>query len=127
TISKRRNRDLRPELRAVFAHSPAFLFKLPFGDGGSKGTAGLPVGDLLLWIKDREMLADNFLGLIALHLFGSGIPTDNLSHRVEHDNGVILYAFDHQSKPFVTFLAFGFQPVVFTEVHHRPDHADGLA
>ncbi|HEY2819254.1 MAG TPA: hypothetical protein VGK44_19200 [Casimicrobiaceae bacterium] len=44
------------------------------------------------------MLTDYFVRLVALDELRSGIPGQNISLRVEHEDRVVSYAFDQQAK-----------------------------
>src|SRR5262245_52980495 len=58
----------------------------------------IPIG---LGVEDREMLADDLAGLVALEPLGTRIPGENVAHRVEREDGIVAHALHQQ--PVETF------------------------
>src|ERR1700675_3518745 len=46
--------------------------------------------DILLKKETRKILTDDLISFIALDAFGPGVPTGNLSPRIQHENRVVL-------------------------------------
>src|SRR5256886_10299135 len=60
--------------------------------------------DGFLRIKAGEMMTDDFLRFVTLDLFRAGVPARNLAIRVEHEDGVVLNAFNHEADLFLAAL-----------------------
>jgi len=46
--------------------------------------------DVLLRKKTGKVTTDNLFGFVSLDSFGTGIPTENLAMRIDHEDSVIL-------------------------------------
>src|SRR5947209_8421644 len=49
-------------------------------------------------IKAREMLTDNLFGLVALEALRAGVPGDNVTFGIEHEDGIILGSLHDEAK-----------------------------
>ncbi|MNF80776.1 hypothetical protein D3C84_630260 [compost metagenome] len=78
-----------PEQRAVLAHAPAFILGTASTQGTLKQPVRLAVGTILRGEEHREMLADHFIGTIALDALCAGIPGHHVTFEVEHVDSVI--------------------------------------
>ena len=87
---------IRPEACAVLANAPIFVFKAATAGRLLQFEIGLARAPLALGIKDREVLSDDLLCLVALEALSSRIPSDNVARRIEHKNRVISRRFYHQ-------------------------------
>src|SRR6185503_1637528 len=65
-VSQRRDEDVRPEPRAILPHSPPFVLVLPDLGRDPQLVFRKAFGHSLGWIEDREVLADDLLGRVAL-------------------------------------------------------------
>ena len=66
--------DIRPELRTILAHAPAFGFEPPGGRGDLKRACGHARVPVSFGVETGEMPPDDFIGQIALDPFRPGIP-----------------------------------------------------
>src|SRR6185437_954208 len=79
-------------------------------------------GGALLWrIEDREMLADDFVGGVALDTLRAGIPIADIAVAIEHADRVVGDAFDQQSE-----LALAFEQLVCGGFFRRDVAADDI-
>src|SRR6185295_1553135 len=87
-----------PDARPVLAQAPAF-FLIDAGSGGDfQLSRRLSAIQILLRIKDREMLSDDLVGGVALDPLGAGVPGSDVSPGVEHEDGVVPDALDHEAE-----------------------------
>src|SRR5688572_12016112 len=89
-IAQRRNDDVRPEPRAVLAHSPAFILEAAFPSGDLELMRGPAALDSLTRVEHREVTADDVVRRVALDLACAGVPRQNATFRIEEENRVIL-------------------------------------
>ena len=82
----------------IFSDAPAFI-------GDSAGSCRM--GEQHVWlsrfdvrrqIETREGLSYDFIGSIAFHHLGAGIPRFDDPFRIHHENGIVLNAFKQQPK-----------------------------
>src|SRR2546427_762404 len=96
SLLQRRAHDVGPEPRAILAHAPAFLLETPRARRYLQLPLRLSRTRVLLGIETRKVLADDFGRPVTLHALGPLIPAGDLSLRIEHEDGVILYGIDQQ-------------------------------
>src|SRR6185436_13913163 len=60
--------------------------------------------EIVLWIENRKVLADDFVRGVALESFGAGIPADDVPQRVEHENPVVLDRLHDEPKTLFALL-----------------------
>src|SRR5204862_1861237 len=77
-----REDDVRPELLAVLAESPALFLEAAFRGRGLELPVRLSAGDVLGCEESREMRAQDLLLPVSLDLFGTGIPGRDASHGI---------------------------------------------
>lgn len=53
---------------------------------------------VILGVKVREGLADYLLFPVAGDALGPRVPADNMTLRVEHEDGIVFYTFDQQAE-----------------------------
>jgi hypothetical protein len=87
-IAQRIDDDVRPEARAVLAQAPRFGFEFPRRPGDFEVPAGLVVEPLLDRIEARVMMADDFVGCIALGLLRARVSGRDDAIDIEHVDGV---------------------------------------
>jgi hypothetical protein len=100
-VAQRRDRDTGPEGRAVLAHPPSLVQETARRLGHPQlvgGPARLP---RLRRVEDRKVLADDFLGRVALDSLGADVPGDHHAIRIEHEDRVLAHAFDQQPEPLL--------------------------
>ena len=56
--------------------------------------------DLLRREEAGKVVADNLIGSVTFDSFGTGIPTENLTLRVHHEDGVVMDSIEEQSVSF---------------------------
>ena len=93
-----------PERRAVLAETPALLPVAPVAARDLKSLSGAPRLHVLGAVEDREVLADDLFGPIALDALRAGVPADHVAVRVEEEDGVVL---DARDQPPEGLLGFG--------------------
>ncbi len=126
-VADRRDDDVRPEARAVFAHAPAFVGVAPLRARLCEDARGLRVA-LLGRVEDRERLAHDLLLGPTLQRAGSCVPRGDATVAVEHEDRVLLHRFDEPLEAIV--LANGHVPVGddrdagVDERAHRVDRVD---
>src|SRR5471030_3232807 len=96
-----RDVDVRPEGRAVLAHSPAFVFHMADLPRDGQLARWLARRGLFRQIKLREMPADDFLARVSLDARRARVPADHEALRIEHENRVILDTVDQQPEPLL--------------------------
>jgi hypothetical protein len=87
---------MRPEVRAVLAHPPAFGLELAGALGRLQRGRRNAACDVLLGIEQREVPADHFPGCIALEALGAGIPARDVAGSVEHVDRIVGDGVDQQ-------------------------------
>src|SRR5260221_3089993 len=114
-IADRIDDDTRTECGAILAQAPAFGF-VPSGTPRRfKRLHWHSVLAVFLAIKPREMLADDFLGGIAFDPRRAGVPVCHEAVWIEHEDGVVDYAFDKQPEA----------PLAFMKLSEGPRHLSG--
>ncbi len=88
----------RAKPRAVLANPPALGGKTLRAPRGFQRPLRFARGAVLLFVKGGEMLADDFVGGIALDALGAGVPAGDMALVVKHIDGVIGDALDEQAK-----------------------------
>ena len=97
-VVDRREHDVRPEHRAVFAHAPCLFFE---STGVTRNLdlacrlSRLPIG---LLMESIDALADDFVRFVAEDSFRTEVPARHSSGGVEHEDRVVLHAVDEQSE-----------------------------
>ena len=104
-VTERRDRDVGPEARAVFAQTPALVLETPLTRRDLELPFALTRGDVLGWVEDREVFSDDLPGRVALDPLGARVPRRDAPLRVEDENRVVLHAFDEQTKAPRSLLA----------------------
>ena len=79
-----------PEAGAILAQPPAFGLKPALGRGRVQGSGGQADGAVFFGVEDREVLADDLVGRVALEALGAGIPGRYVAVCVEKIDGVVL-------------------------------------
>src|SRR6185436_15294191 len=84
--------------------------------------------EIVLWIENRKVLADDFVGGVALESFGAGIPADDVPQRVEHENPVVFDRLHDEAKTLFALLERFVGQATCREIanddgkpHERPD------
>src|SRR5207247_423743 len=97
-VVERRDHDVRPVAAAVLAHAPAAVLEAPVEGRGAQLLRGAPGGDVLRRVEALEGLADDLLGLVADDALRARVPARHATAGIEHEDGVILDAFEEQAK-----------------------------
>ena len=106
-IADRIDHGARPEPASIFADPPALRLVLAGPRRGlDRLVRNLPF-PIFIGIEAREMLSDDLFARIALDALRAGIPIDDRSAGIEHENGVVGYALDQNPKPAFAVLQFG--------------------
>src|SRR5581483_9100373 len=95
-----------PEARAVLAHAPGLLLEASYARGGLELALALSRSHVLDGIEAREVLADDLVGAPALDLLRAAVPRGHAAFAIERDDGVVLYALDHQAKALLGVALF---------------------
>ncbi|MNN32386.1 hypothetical protein D3C81_1461080 [compost metagenome] len=93
-----------PELRAVLAHAPPLILRHTLFQRLAQQAFRAPFGTILRGEEQREMLADHFIGAIALDTFGAGVPGHHVPGRIKHVDGVVHHRLNQL---FVTVRGHG--------------------
>jgi hypothetical protein len=88
------NDDCRPEPGAVLTDSPTLGLEFALSPGGRQCPRRKPGLLVLLGIKPREVLADNFVRKVSLETLRTGVPTGNYAVGVQHVDGEVGYGLD---------------------------------
>src|SRR6185503_1102164 len=97
-IEQRRDDDVGPERRPVLAQAPAFVLEPADARGDFELHLRHLGVDRLLRVEAREMLADDFLGLVALDAFRPSVPAGDPSFRVEHEHRIVADTANQQTE-----------------------------
>ena len=89
-----------PEPRAVFAYSPAIVLAPAFLERTLEYLLRLTPSDVFVRIKTGKVMANDLVFLIPLVALGRRIPRDDVTCRVQHENGVLLHPFDEEAESF---------------------------
>src|SRR6266404_198443 len=73
-VVQRRDNDVGPEARAIFAHAPVVVLEAAGRGRGFELVVRPVLGERFRRVKAREMPADDFLGPVTLEAFGAGVP-----------------------------------------------------
>src|SRR5882724_8285616 len=90
-----------PKPGAVLADAPAFIFEASFLGRHLEFPLRFATLQICGRVKTRKMLADNLRALISLDTLCAVVPTNDMSGRVEHEDGIVLYRFHEQTKSFL--------------------------
>src|SRR5581483_10195380 len=104
-------------LRAVLPNAPTLLLESSVQLRHLKRVFRPLVPLLLIGIEAGEVAADDFLRGIALELLGAGVPTGDLTGRIERKNRVIGNAVEQQ------VVKFGILPLALParwDIAHQP-------
>ena len=93
--------DVGPEGRAVLAHAPALDLEAPLGGRRIQVALRHAAFDVASGIEAGEVLADDLFRAVALDPLGPGVPARDAAARVEHDDGAVGDALDHQPEAFL--------------------------
>ena len=83
------NHHVGPETRAVLADAPALLLEASLPGGDLQFLAGPVPRNGVGGIEAGKVLADDFLGLVTLDVFGAGIPARDVAGDIEGKNGIV--------------------------------------
>src|SRR5690606_10139741 len=100
-IVQRGDQHVGPEPAAVLAHAPAFVLETAVALCTLQLQLGPAHANGLLRIEAREVMADDLRGAVALDAFGAGVPAAHDAAGIEHEDGVIDHALDHQPEQVV--------------------------
>ena len=92
--------DVRPEPRAVLAQPPAFLFETAFAGGDLQLQPRFPGAQFPLRIEPLEAVPDDLACRVPFEALRAWVPASHSAGRIEHEDGVIPHAVDHQAHPF---------------------------
>src|ERR1043165_8900729 len=81
----------RPELGAVFAYAPTFIFEPAKAARRLQSQRRFAGAAVLFSEKDREVLAQNLAGFIAFDAPSAAVPTADPALGIQHINGVVRY------------------------------------
>src|SRR5690606_12369426 len=100
-VVQRRHHAARPEQRTVLACAPAFV-----GYAADVACLGdlpprLVRGDVLRRVEVREVLAEDLRGGIPADALGAAVPAADEAVSVEHEDRIVVDAFDEQPKAFL--------------------------
>ena len=93
-VSYRRDDNFGWEDGAVLTYTDSLLAKVAVLARHLQIVLRLPSGDVLRSIKTSEALSDDLPRAVSLNLLGARIPCRDSTRRIQHINGVLLYAFD---------------------------------
>src|ERR1019366_8866230 len=106
-ISDGRDDDVRPEARAVLAYAPAFIFESPDPSRNLQLAFAHARAHVLVAVEPREVLADDFVGLVSLDPLGAEVPGRDDPFRVEHEDRVIADALDEPPELLLSLFENG--------------------
>ncbi|MNH11643.1 hypothetical protein D3C79_711640 [compost metagenome] len=84
------------EGRAVLAQARTGLFEAPGAARLLKVERGQPGGALGIGVEQRVVLADDFLGQVALGALGAGVPVGDDTFGGEQVEGIVHHTLDQQ-------------------------------
>ena len=100
-ISCRAQHDVGPEARAVLSDPPGLFLEASGGGGQLQLAFRLSRADLLGRIEAGEVLPDDLLRGVSLDVLGPPVPGRHPAFAIEHEDGVVLHALDHQAQPLL--------------------------
>src|SRR5919108_451204 len=109
---------MRPERRSILPHPPALGFDLAGGHRHLQFVLWPMLRTIFRAIHAREMLADDLIRLIALQALGPGIPTHDVSRRIEHENGLVLHPLNQQAEARLVLPQRGLHPLALAAALH---------
>src|SRR5919112_2539853 len=77
---------------------------------------------VLIGVADREVLSDDLLGLVALDALGSRVPGGDTPLCVEHEDRVVVDAFNQQTKAFLVIAERLLSPLALCNVPDDGEH-----
>ena len=77
-VAQRRDDDVRPEARAVLADAPALVLEASVLRRLAQLELREMLGDVFGRVEDREVLADDLVGAVALDALGAGVPAQDV-------------------------------------------------
>src|SRR5690348_5093582 len=114
--SQRRYNHAGPKARTIFSNAPTFGLIMSVVQGGSQDYIGHTVLPVLVRVKPREVLADDFRWRVALHPLRTWIPTGDRAVGIESEDCIILHCLDQEPIAFFNSFSilrlgddFGFQ------------------
>src|SRR4030095_1253572 len=115
-VAQRGDNRVGPEARSVLAHAPSLLLAAPVDGGVAQRLARQPLGLIFGRVKAPKRFADDFFVLVTFDVLSAGIPGRYPALDVEHEDRILLHAFDQQAKTLLALLdRFLFQPLVDVE------------
>src|SRR5215469_14486452 len=89
---QRRDDHASPKSGSVFFDSPGLSCVLPLFRGSTKSVSWRVTLNLFLSIKNRNVLTNNFFGLVSRNPLRSSIPADDIAFGTKKNDCVILHA-----------------------------------
>src|ERR1019366_8383117 len=99
--------DVRPEARSVLANAPAFIFESPNPSRNLQLALTQAGAHVLFAVEPREMLADDFVGLVSLDALGAEVPGRDNPVGVEHEDRVVGDALDEPPELLLSLFENG--------------------
>src|SRR5579863_5852153 len=59
---------------------------------------------ILRRVKARKVLADDLVGFVSLETLGAGVPGEDESVRIQHENRIVSDGFDEEPETLLAFL-----------------------
>ena len=88
-IIERRHYDVHPKRRAVLAHADAFVFEAALLARHRELLLGPFIGERLLRVEAREMLAERLFRFVAHHALGAEVPAHDVAAAVEKEDRIV--------------------------------------
>src|SRR5471032_1156442 len=95
-LAQRVDHHRGPEAAAVLAHAPAFVLELAAVARAAQRALGQLQGAVLVGVKTRKMLADDFGVGIALEAARAGVPAGHFAVRRQHVDRIVGHLLDQQ-------------------------------
>src|SRR5206468_8077556 len=93
-VEERRDHDVGPEARSVFADTPSFVLEAALAGGYLELPRGLAPRDIFGGVENREVATDDLVSAVPLETLGTLVPTQDVAGSVEDEDGVIHHALD---------------------------------
>jgi hypothetical protein len=93
--------DVGPEQRSVLADPPALVLERAVPGRHLQLVRGYVAREGVGRIETGEMAADDLVGAIALEALRAGVPRQDVSFGIEHEDGVVAHALHEQAKAFL--------------------------